>query len=149
MDLSLQKRLASRVLGVGIKRVRIDPEAVSKVSAAITREDIRALVKDGSFVVKPVRGVSRARARAIQEQKRKRRRVGHGSRKGKKTARNPKKRNWITIIRPIRRRLAELREKGVIDRRTYRRLYGKAGGGLFRSLRHLDRYLHDHGLLKE
>ena len=44
-------------------------------------------------------------------------------------------------IRALRKRLRELRDKGVIDRRTYRMLYLKAKGGEFRSVSHLNAYI--------
>ncbi len=48
---------------------------------------------------------------------------------------------WITKIRALRRRLKELRDEGVIDKTTYRRLYLKAKGGEFRSIAHLNEFL--------
>jgi len=49
MDLSSQKRIAADVLKCGITRVRItaDGEAMKEVEEALTREDIRALVRKG------------------------------------------------------------------------------------------------------
>jgi len=82
-------------------------------------------------------------------QKRKGRRRGHGSRKGKKTARLSRKAAWILRIRALRRRLRYLRDTGIIDRRTYRMLYMKAKGGEFRSVSHLNAYLESQGLIKK
>lgn len=53
MSLSNQRRLAAEVLGVGETRVWIDPTRFEDVVAAITREDIRNLIKEG--VIKPAR----------------------------------------------------------------------------------------------
>ncbi|WP_394335340.1 50S ribosomal protein L19e domain-containing protein, partial [Methanolobus psychrotolerans] len=40
-DLSNQKRIASEVLGCGLHRVWLDPEASADIAVAITRADIR------------------------------------------------------------------------------------------------------------
>ncbi len=138
VNLAKQKRIAAAVLKVGRGRVWIDPEASEKVAEAITREDIRGLIDDGVIAAHQVLGVSKGRARFIARQKALGRRRGHGSRKGTKGARASRKRRWIIKIRALRRRLHELREEGVVDRTTYRKLYGKAKGGEFRSIAHLN-----------
>ena len=52
-------------------------------------------------------------------------------------------------IRAQRRVLRELREKGRIDGRSFREIYSKAGGGYFRSVRHVKLYIEERGLLKK
>ena len=47
-SLSNQKRLAAEVLGVGESRIWLDPDKVTDVANAITREDVRGLIKDGT-----------------------------------------------------------------------------------------------------
>ncbi len=141
MDLRLQRRLASEVLECGINRVWFDPTALEEIASAATKDDIRELIERGLIKKKPVKGVCRVRIRYKRMQKRKGRRRGHGSRKGKKTARLSKKEAWMMRIRALRKRLRELKEKGVIDRRTYRMLYLKAKGGEFRSIAHLNAYI--------
>ena len=148
MDVSTQRRMAADILDCGIDRVWIDPEQLDRVKMAITKDDIRQLIKEGVIVKKQKKGISRARSKKLKEQKKKGRRRGPGSRKGAKGARTPPKRKWINTIRPLRRMLRELRDSGMIDRSTYRMLYRKAKGGAFRSRSHLRLYLEEHGLLK-
>lgn len=143
MDLRIQRRLASEVLKCGENRVWFDPEALEEISTASTKQDIRELIEKGAIKKKAVRGVCRARINRMRLKKRKGRRSGHGSRKGKKTARMPGKRLWIIRIRAIRRRLKELKTSGQIDRKTYRLLYRKAKGGEFRSIAHLNAYIEE------
>lgn len=143
MDLSLQKRLAAKILGVGVSRVWIDPEQYEKVSEAITAEDVRALIRDGVIRVKPPSTPSRGRWRIVHEKKKKGRRRGHGKRKGKKTARTPKKLVWMTRVRAMRRFLKYLRDKEAISKRDYRRLYRLVKGGYFRSLAHLRSHIEE------
>ncbi len=148
-DLSLQKRLAAEVLGVGESRIWIDPEEIDRVMDAITREEIKRLIHDGVIKVKPVHGNSRARWRIRHEQRKKGRRRGHGRRKGDKTARHDDKEDWMNRIRKMRRFLRYLRDHNIIDRRTYRRLYRLAKGGVFKNLSSLKHYLKEHGIVEE
>ncbi len=148
-DLSLQKRLAAEVLGVGESRIWINPESIDIVMDAITREEIKRLIHDGIIKVKPKHGNSRARWKTRHLKRKKGRRRGHGKRKGYKTARHDPKRDWMNRIRKIRRYLRYLRDHNMIDRRTYRRLYRLAKGGVFKNLSSLKHYLREHGILEE
>jgi large subunit ribosomal protein L19e len=146
-SLAKQKRIAAKVLRVGEGKVWIDPEATGDVADAITREDVRDLIEKGIIKVKQKKGVSRGRARVRANQKALGRRKGHGSRKGAKGARANKKKQWITKIRALRRRLKELREDDYVDKTIYRKLYNKANGGEFRTVGHLNEYIKANGLL--
>jgi large subunit ribosomal protein L19e len=149
MNLTTQKKLAADILKVGVNRVWIDPEHMEEVSRAITRNSIRALINDGIIKARPVKGISSYRSRKNTEQKRKGRRKNHGSRKGAKNARTPKKQAWMGTIRSLRGVLKEMRENDEIDRTTYRKLYNMAKGGSFRSKSYMKTYARDHGMLKE
>ncbi len=130
-------KLVAEMYEVGVKRVWIDPDRIKEVEEAITKDDLRRLVESGVIVVLQKKGYSRGRIRVLKELKKKGRRRGPGSRKGRKTAREDPKRSWIKKIRAIRRLLKRLREKGVIDSSTYRKLYRQAKGGFIRSKAHL------------
>ncbi len=147
--LTLQKRLAAEVLGVGESRIWIDPTRIDEVADAITREDIKRLIKDGVIRVKPPHVNSRGRWRVRHEQKKKGRRRGHGSRKGEKGARAGKKEQWVNKIRAIRRYLKMLKEKRLISTKTFRMLYRLAKGGYFRSVAHVKAYIEEHNLLEK
>jgi large subunit ribosomal protein L19e len=86
MNLSSQRKLAAAVLDCGVNRVWIDPERADEVSMAITREEIRGLIKDKAIKALPENSQSRGRARILAEKKKNGRRVGPGSKKGKKYA---------------------------------------------------------------
>ncbi|MGB9674745.1 MAG: 50S ribosomal protein L19e [Nanopusillaceae archaeon] len=149
MDLSLQKRLAADILGVGEDRVWIDPNKIEEVSKALSRQDIKDLIDKGIIRKKEVKGQSRTWANYIRRQKQKGRRRGHGSRKGTKKARNDKKRLWMIRIRAIRRLLRQLVNEKKIDRHTYRELYIRAKAGQLRNKRHVLLYLKERGIIKE
>ncbi|MEM3518905.1 MAG: 50S ribosomal protein L19e [Candidatus Hadarchaeales archaeon] len=148
MRLDKKKKIAAQILGVGVSRVWIDPERADEVAAALTREDIRALVKDGVIRKRDEATPSRGRWRERMKKRRAGRRRGHGSRKGASGARTPRKEKWMGTVRAVRERLRELREKGVLSSRDYRRLYRMAGGGAFKSRAHVDAYLRERGILK-
>ena len=149
MDLKVQKRLASQLLKCGEGRVWVDGNSASEISMAITREDVRKLIDSGKIKKKPEAGISRHRARERHIKRKKGRMSGFGSRKGKATARYPKKRRWINTIRPLRRTLIELRESKNLDKVSYRKLYRMAKGGAFRSVSYMNTYIKEHGLMSE
>lgn len=149
MELKLQKRLAADVMGCSEKRVLLDPDRLSDIKEAITKLDIRSLISDKAIKKKPVKGISRVRARKTALQKRKGKRKGAGSRKGKKTARISKKRIWIGKIRVQRAFLKELRDKDLISKADYHSLYSKSKGGFFRSKRHIKLYIEERRLVKK
>ncbi|MCG3216939.1 MAG: 50S ribosomal protein L19e [Candidatus Heimdallarchaeota archaeon] len=149
MDVKTQRRIAAKILKVGVNRVKIDPDSVDDVALAITREDVRRHIDDGDIKKRRVQGVSRGRARAVAKQKKRGQRIGPGSRKGPKYSRLPSKSRWISKIRVQRKFLQQLRDEGYIDTINYRKLYLQAKGGLFRSVRYLRTYIVENGLAKK
>ncbi len=146
MNLTSQRKLAAAVLDCGVYRVWIDPERSDEVSMAITREEIRGLIKNEAIKELPENSPSRGRARILAEKKKKGRRVGAGSKKGKKYSVVSRKTRWINRIRAQRKHLVNLRERRIIAVSTYRSLYRKAKGGEFRSVSELERYINDNNL---
>lgn len=149
VDVKNQRRMAAELLKCGVNRVWIDQDHIDIVADAVTRDDVRRLIRQGHIEKKQDQGTSRGRARKTAAQKAKGKRKGEGSRKGAKGARESKKRRWIRTIRPLRRRLKELRDEGVIEPSTYRSLYREAKGGAFRSVSHLETHMRHLGLLEE
>ena len=148
MNLTTQKRLAADILKVGVNRVWIDPERVEEVSRAITRDNIRQLINDKAIKAKPQKGISSYRSKKIAQQKKKGRRKGRGSIKGAKGARNPKKEQWMTTIRALRKDLKQMRDDREINTTTYSKLYRMAKGGAFRSKSYMKTYARDHDMLR-
>jgi large subunit ribosomal protein L19e len=129
-----------------VHRVWIDPERIDEVSMAITRAEIRNLIKDNAIKALPENSQSRGRTRVLSEKKKKGRRIGAGSKKGKKYSVVSKKTRWMNRIRAQRKHLTNLRERRIISVSTYRSLYRKAKGGEFRSVAELERYINDNNL---
>ncbi len=141
MSLRSQRRLAAELLNVGEGRVWIDPDRIEDVEAAITREEIRRLIHEEIIQPRPKKGISRARARVLHEKKKKGLRRGPGRKSGSAHARISKKRVWMKKIRALRKKLRELKTSRVITKSVYRRLYNKAGSGVFESTADLERYI--------
>lgn len=148
MNLSAQRRMAAEILKCGENRVYLDPYLIEDIKMAITREDIRNLVKEGIIQKKYKKGISNYRKKVQHERKKKGLGRGLGKRKGKKGARTPKKRLWIKKIRPLRRELKKMRDRKLITTTTYRKLYRNAKGGMFNSVSQLNRYINDKELLR-
>lgn len=147
-DLRNQKRVAAEVLKCGATRVWIDPLHSEEVAEAVTRADIRGLVKKGYVKKLQSLGVSKARARKTAEQKEKGRQRGPGSRKGAAGARDPQKPRWIRTIRPLRATLKELRGTEKITPAQYRKYYRQAKGGRYKSKAQLIFHMKTDGILR-
>ncbi len=147
--MELQKRLAGQIFRCGPRRVRLDPEKLSEVKEAITKFDITRLIKKGIIRRVQVKGVSRARAKHNRIQKRKGRQSGHGSRKGKSTARQNPKDVWIMNVRAQRELIKKLRSGQHIDKPSFRTLYRKVKGGFFRSTKHIKIYIEEQDMVKK
>ncbi len=143
MKLNNQKRLAAQVLKCSKKRVILDPDRSTEIKEAITKADIRGLIKDNAIKKVNAKGVSRGRARKRIVQRRKGKQRGEGTKKGSRGARIPKKREWINKVRAQRVLLKKLKENKIIDDKLYRELYSKSKGGFFRSRRHIKMYLEE------
>ena len=147
-DLRNQRRMASELLKCGVNRVWMDQDRLDEIAKAVTKEDIRVLINGKAIKTRAIQGISSARRNYAKSQKNKGRRRGHGSRKGAKYARMPKKERWIKTIRPIRTYLRKLRDEKQITPSVYRKYYMRAKGGEFRSKHHLETHLISGGKIK-
>ncbi len=146
MSLKSQRRLASEIMKIGEGRVWIDPERIDYVEAAITREEIRKLVNEGVIKSLPKKGVCRVRARILKEKRKKGLRRGPGGKSGPARSKISKKEAWINRIRPIRRRLNELKDSRAISESVYRQMYDMSESGAFKSKAELERHIRTHNL---
>ncbi|HJJ42590.1 MAG TPA: 50S ribosomal protein L19e [Methanocorpusculum sp.] len=136
-DLTGQRRLAAVVLKCGENRVWFNPEKLTDIQNAMSREDIRKLIEEGAISTHQKKGISRGRARARTIKRAYGHRKGPGHRNGAKGARTPSKTDWIKKIRAQRKELRAQRDSGAITPTEYRRLYRRAAGGQFRNVAHL------------
>ena len=142
------RRIASEILGVGESKVKFQVGSIKKIEEALTREDIRTLIKDGVVYKLHPRGVSRVRGKAKRAQTKKGRRGGMGSRRGTPSARLDSKDAWIAKVRAQRRYLRGLLEQKKMPRESSRRIYMMIKGNAFKGVKILETYLKDSKLIK-
>ena len=132
----IARQLAAKILKIGINRVWIDPESLSKATSVVSRDEVRKLIREGKIKKRPLKSYTTFRSR-----RRKRKNVG--SRKGTRIHR---KELWIVKIRALRKYLKYLRKRRYIDAKTYRELYKLSKGNVFRNTSHLKLYIEKHNL---
>ncbi|MCS7368114.1 MAG: 50S ribosomal protein L19e [archaeon GBS-70-058] len=130
------RRMAAEILKVGENRIWINPEELERVSEAITREDVKALIKEGIIKKRPEKGISK---------KEKRKRKGPGSRKGPSISRKVK---WIMKVRAQRKFIKQLKAKRIISKSTYRMLYRMIKGNAFNSISQIKTYIKEKNLAR-
>ena len=137
VNLKLQRRLASSILGVGAGRVWMDPNEVNEIALANSRKAVSKLVKDSFIIKKKVTMHSRQRARVRHEEVLKGRHTGTGKRHGCRDARMPTKVMWIRRQRTLRRLLKKYRESKKIDKHLYHATYLACKAGQYKSKQNL------------
>ena len=148
MSLKAQRRMAPEILKCGENRVYFDPYLIEEIKMAITRDAIRSLIKDGIIRKNYKKGISNYRKNLLHQRKKRGLARGLGKRKGKKTARTPKKEAWMKRVRAQRRELKKLRDRKLITVANYRKLYKNVKGGMFNNVAQLNRHIKEKGLLK-
>ena len=136
VNLRAKKRLVSRIVGVGIHRVRFDNDHLDDITDAITRDNIRSLITANTISIKKIVGTSRGRAKFRKKQRQKRGR-GQGSKKGRKGAREGKKEIHIRKVRALRYRLKVYKDRKEITNKQFWDLYKMVGGNTIRNVAHL------------
>ena len=136
VNLKAKKRLASRVTGVGVHRIRFDSDHLDDIADAITRENIRSLITANTIQIKSFTGTSRGRAQDKRNQKKKRG-TGQGSKQGRKGARVGKKEVYVAKVRALRRLLKIAKDRKDITNPEFWTLYKKVGGATVRNKAHL------------
>jgi len=125
-----QRRLAAEILGVGENKVLFDKNNLEDIKKAITRFDIKELIKEGAIKV-------RIKKKSKKSAKEKTRR-GTGSRRIRPLMRKEK---YIHKIRKLRKYIQRIFDQKIIDKNEKKKLRKMAKAGELRSLRHLQEHL--------
>lgn len=136
INLKSKKLLAARVAGVGVHRIRFNPDRLEDIAAVITRANIRAYISMGEITIRPYKGTSRGRAHHKKSQRTKRG-ATPGAKQGRKGARTHRKRTYVAKVRSLRRLLKIAKERKDITNPEFWTLYKKVGGNTVRNKAHL------------
>jgi large subunit ribosomal protein L19e len=136
VNLKAKKRLASRITGVGVHRIKFDVDHLDDVADAITRENIRSLITANTIKIKSIVGTSRGRAHTKKSQKNKRG-TTQGSKQGRKGARVGTKKVYVAKVRSLRRLLKIAKDRKDLTNTEFWTLYKKVGGNTIRNKAHL------------
>lgn len=136
INLKAKKRLAARVTGVGVHRIKFDTDHLDDVADAITRANIRSLITANTIKIKTFTGTSRGRAQTKKEQRNKRG-TKQGSKQGRKGARVGKKEVYVAKVRSLRRLLKIAKDRKDLTNPEFWALYKKVGGNTVRNKAHL------------
>ncbi|MGC8478657.1 MAG: 50S ribosomal protein L19e [Candidatus Micrarchaeia archaeon] len=131
MSVKFVKRAASYIMNRGESAIRIKPDAIADAKKALTKEDVRELIRKGSvYAIKEKKNIS-IYGKLLQEKRSEGRSRGPGNRRGTYKARTgityPKR------VRGQRRILKALKSEGTIDNSTFKKLYALVKGGTFAS----------------
>lgn len=138
MDAKKLKRLAAGIFGVGEKKIVISENVGERMGEAITKDDVRQLIKDGLVGKRSANEQSRGRIRMLKAKRKKGRKRGRGKRRGTKKARIDMKKKWLVGVRAQRKRLKELRKEKAKLKISYRQAYNRVKGGFFKEKKQLD-----------
>ncbi len=136
VNLKAKKRLAARVSGVGVNRIKFDTDHLDDIADAITRENIRSHFTANTIRIKSFTGTSRGRAQAKKDQRNKRG-TTQGSKQGRKGARVGKKTVYVAKVRSLRRLLKIAKDRKDLTNPEFWILYKKVGGNTVRNKAHL------------
>ena len=130
MILESQRRLAAEILGVGKNKVLMDKNNLEDIKKAITRYDIRELIKGGTIKV-------RIKPKAKKKNKEKiKRSIGKTRKRIAK-----RKERYIHKIRKFRKYIQSLLDKKMISQDEKKKLRKMARAGEIRNMKHLQDYV--------
>ncbi|MCL5427633.1 MAG: 50S ribosomal protein L19e [Candidatus Marsarchaeota archaeon] len=123
------RRIAAQIAGRGENSVRMNPAKMEGINKAMTREDVRKLIHDGSVTFAKEKHNLSALSKRLRKRRAKGRSRGPGRRKGTLKARSGKP--WMKRARSQRFLLKKLRGMGKLDRQTFNRYYMLVKGGTY------------------
>ena len=130
MKLDKKKQLAAKALKIGKSRVIFDNERLEEIKAAITKQDIKDLVKAGAIKIREVKGRKKIKRRKTKK------RQGKIKKKVKR-----RKQEYVKITRKLRSYIKELKKQKKISKEDYWELRKRIKARAFKSKAQLKEYL--------
>jgi large subunit ribosomal protein L19e len=137
MKLDNKKRLAANALKIGKGRIMLVESRLDEIKEAITKQDIKDLVKAGAIKIKEIKG-----RKAVKKRKTKRQ---EGKIKMKVSKR---KQEYVKITRKLRAYAKELKNNGKLGKAEYKIVRKKIKAKDFKSKSQLKDYLKEGGTIK-
>lgn len=129
MNLRKKKELAKRTFGVGSNRIVFVKSRLEDIKEAITKQDLRDLMKDNAIIIKEINGRRKTRKKA-----------GKGAGNIRKKVRR-RKRDYIMLTRKLRSHISHLKKNEKISAEDFKDLRKKIRNKIFRSKTHIKEYL--------
>nr|UXY86983.1 60S ribosomal protein L19 [Cryptomonas paramecium] len=139
--MDFQKKVASRILGCGKRKIWIDPNEKKEILLSNNRINIIKMIKRGHILKKNLNHRSNLKFKTRKESSAKGRHHGIGKKKGTSNARFCIKTAWIVKQRVLRNLLKKYKYKMKINKHLYRNLYKKCKGNIFKNKRTLIEYI--------
>jgi len=135
MNLTKRRMLAAKVLGVGKNKIRFESSKLPEIKEAITKQDIRDMYAEGIITIKETPG----RRKIIK------RKTRRGPGKIKFTIK-PGKRQYVILVRKLRRHVNELRKQKKISEEKFWELRKQIKARNFKNKAHLKEHLGSEGV---
>ncbi len=144
MSVKLTRRVASDIMKRGETSIRIKPSAMDDAKKAITREDVKDLIKKGSIYAIVEKHNASKYGKELKKKRAEGRKRGPGRKKGTKKARGTA--SHMKRMRSQRRILAALKTDNTIDNEQYKTFYALVKGGTFQTKATLLNYIRSKGV---
>lgn len=131
MSVKLTRRVASNLLHRGESAIRIKESAVAEAEKAITREDVRQLIKKGDVYALQAKSNISVYSKLLKIKRQQGRKRGPGSKKGTMKARGSVE--YKKKVRAQRRVLLALKQDNTIDNKLFKGFYRLVRGNVFPS----------------
>ncbi|MCL5101904.1 MAG: hypothetical protein M1544_00905 [Candidatus Marsarchaeota archaeon] len=131
MSVKLTKRVAADILKRGETSIKIKPSAIDDAKKAITRDDVKELIKNGSIYAIVEKHNKSRYGKDLKKKRAEGRKRGPGKKKGTKKVRGTA--NHMKRMRSQRRILAALKEDKTISNEQYKEFYALVKGGTFQT----------------
>ncbi len=105
MNLNKKKELAARTINIGKKRIVFNINRLDEIKEAITKQDIKDLIKTEAIIIKEIKG------RKVKVKRKTRIRAG-----SRRRIIINKKREYINLVRKLRNYLKALKKQGKISK---------------------------------
>ncbi len=132
MNLSKKKLLAVRTLKIGKERIMFMQSRLNEIKEAITKQDIRDLVKEGAITIKEIKGRTKNKKRKV------RRSTGNIRKKI-----NTRKKDYVALTKKLRTYVEYLVNSGKISKDERKELRKRIRNKDFRSKANLKEHLGD------